>query len=317
MDLSLCDVVLLTHSEWVPADRLAQAIIEEIRLAGESESRARSGADRADAEAGLPARGESARARDRFGLPWWSAWRAHADNLRSRCAAAVAVVLFALARHTLRHAPSTRRDMLRAASSILSEAIEASLQLVAVERTLVDGITPAPAVPSAPTLEAARDAAALAQHVSALSDRVAAGHLPSVASSASHSAGPAAFSAGGVLVPLPGEPHVTSWFSAPLQALADQWAFLNHRSFAAIPIEELLRAGFDDERYKHSADVLRACVDRFNAEALWVTTEVLRPPTPRARAAAYVRLIALALALRRHRYVLPASMRSRASESIE
>ena len=121
-------------------------------------------------------------------------------------------------------------------------------------------------------------------------------------------AGPAALASGsgGAIVPAagpwvaaPGEPDFNAWYDIPVQMLADQWTFLDWSLFAAIPVEEWLRGGFDDDRFKHTADAIRRCIDRYNASSLWVATEIVRSPTPRARASAYVRFVALALLLHR------------------
>jgi len=143
--------------------------------------------------------------------------------------------------------------------------------------------------PAAPGLAGAAAAAeALLAHAIVLSDRVEARRGSAGATSS-------------VPMPAPGEPRFASWLSAPVRMLAEQWARLDFAAFQRVPVEELLRAGFDDPRYKHSADAVRACIDRFNAESLWAASEVMAAPSPRARAATYMRLLAVAVWLRRLR----------------
>lgn len=101
------------------------------------------------------------------------------------------------------------------------------------------------------------------------------------------------------MVPTPGEPTYAAWTDVPLAVFAAQWTLLDWSLFASVPVMEWLEAGFDDPRFKHVADGVRRCIDRYNAESLWVANEVLQGATPAARANLYVRLLTLALHLRR------------------
>jgi hypothetical protein len=88
------------------------------------------------------------------------------------------------------------------------------------------------------------------------------------------------------------------WYLDP-GTIAEQWTLLDHAAFAAIPLPELLGCGWDKARYEHSADAVRAYVDRFNATALWVSSEVLAQATDQGRAAMVTRLVQLAAHFRR------------------
>jgi len=201
----------------------------------------------------------------------------------SEAAAALAAGAVALAasftlRHLLRLEPSARRAACASLAVLLAAASSAASSLPSA---LVGA-------PSSPGLaRAAAAATALLDHVAHVSDRLESGRGSSLAAAS--------------LLPAPGEPRFASWVDAPVKILAEQWARLDFAAFQRVPVEELLRAGFDDPRYKHTADAVRACVDRFNAESLWAASAIVRAPTPRARAATYMRVLAVAVWLRRLR----------------
>jgi RasGEF domain len=95
----------------------------------------------------------------------------------------------------------------------------------------------------------------------------------------------------------PDEPTYASWRAVPLPVLAAQWTFQDHALFCAIPVGEMVAASFDDPRSQHAADGVRACIDRYNAQWLWVASEVVAGASPDARAATWLRFLALGVRL--------------------
>lgn len=89
-----------------------------------------------------------------------------------------------------------------------------------------------------------------------------------------------------------------AWHEVPVRTFAEAWAVADFDAFASIPVGELLSAGWDGPRYKHSADGVHAFVDRFNAVAVWVAAEILAPQSPRDRADRVSRFIDIADELR-------------------
>lgn len=67
-----------------------------------------------------------------------------------------------------------------------------------------------------------------------------------------------------------------AWICIPPAVLAAAWTLADAALFRAIPLWELLEAGWDDPRYAHSADAVYRCVDRYQAVSLWVATCVVR-----------------------------------------
>jgi len=75
------------------------------------------------------------------------------------------------------------------------------------------------------------------------------------------------------------------------------WAHLDHRTYAVVPVRELLLADFDGDRFRHTNDGCLRCVDRFAAQTLWVASEIVHAPSPPARAAVWMRLLSVAVVL--------------------
>jgi hypothetical protein len=92
--------------------------------------------------------------------------------------------------------------------------------------------------------------------------------------------------------------HSHLW-GAPYASIAAQWTYIEHHLFRAVPAGEWLACGWDKPRYEHAADAIRRYIDHFNATSLWVTAEVLSQDTPEERAAMIVRLIKVAVLLKR------------------
>jgi hypothetical protein len=90
---------------------------------------------------------------------------------------------------------------------------------------------------------------------------------------------------------------VVGCWSVPIPLLAEHWALQDQALFAAIPVSEFLTCGWDKSRFEHSADGIRALIDKFNAAALWTSAQVIALPDVQQRAAMLVKLIQLASAL--------------------
>jgi hypothetical protein len=207
-------------------------------------------------------------------------------SARVTAAGAVAVIALLCGRHLLRFAPAGRRQAVEASTAVL-DAVDRLLKTAPVSKTLPLPLT-GRCSQADPLREAADASRRLLQHTAVLSDRIEA---------RSGRAGRGTSTP----VPAPGEPRFDSWLRAPVRLLAEQWARADFALFQQVPVEELIEAGFDDPRYKHTADAVRACVDRFNAQSLWAATQIVTAPTPRARAATFMRLLAVAVWLRRLR----------------
>lgn len=95
------------------------------------------------------------------------------------------------------------------------------------------------------------------------------------------------------------QPVVGGIWSLEPSVIAEQWTLMDHKLFCSIPLYEFLECGWDKSRYEHAADTIRRFVDRFNATALWVSSEVLVQPSDEHRAAMITRFVQIASHLRR------------------
>jgi hypothetical protein len=283
VDLTMADMLLLTSS-FGPGvgevfDEVAQLVLQSRKalshITDEASQAVESSGDRSS---------------------WIGDWGKACDGCRGIVVGALSCVTLLLGRHLLRFSPSNRREALGACACVLDEvdvclkrASDAEVEALTATSDFAEstGTTRSGLTLTAPLIELAANSRAILSHVAVLSDRLEARQAAGMSL--------------GVQVPAPGEPRFDSWLHAPVRLLAEQWARLDFQTFQRIPVEEFLAAGFDDARYKHSADAVLSLVDRFNAQALWAAAEVVGAPSPKARAAVYMRIVSLGLWLRRLR----------------